>query len=210
MAARVGVVGADPHEPVHAVLGAEVAIGVLARHEERGALDARLLPLLQIHHLDTVAVPLGPAEVHPVQHVGPVLRLGAAGSGVDGEDRVHVIVLAAEHHLELGGIGALLEIGDERSEILLDGLALAAELEEHFGVVEVGEDLPPLGEDRFDLGAALVDDLGGGRITPEGGVGHARVQLVELDLAGGKVKDSSGARRGGPSPRRGVEEFPRP
>ncbi len=34
------------------------------------------------------AAPLGPAQVHPHQHLGPVLRLGAAGARMDGDDRV--------------------------------------------------------------------------------------------------------------------------
>ena len=42
------------------------------------------------------AAALAPAEVHAQQHLGPVLRLEAAGAGVDLDDRVAGVVLAAE------------------------------------------------------------------------------------------------------------------
>src|SRR6185369_11959446 len=49
---------------------------------EGGALDARFLAVLPLHQLDLVAVLLGPAQVHAEEHLGPVLRLGAAGAGM--------------------------------------------------------------------------------------------------------------------------------
>ena len=51
--------------------------------------------------LDVVAVLLGPAQVHAQQHLGPVLRLGAAGPGVDGHDGVLLVVRAGELELQL-------------------------------------------------------------------------------------------------------------
>ena len=39
---------------------------------------------------------LGPAGVHPVQHLRPVLGLGAAGAGVEGQNGVVGVVFAAE------------------------------------------------------------------------------------------------------------------
>ena len=55
----------------------------------------------EVEHLGAEAAALGPAQVHAQQHLRPVLRLGAAGARVDGEDGVAVVVLAAEHQLEL-------------------------------------------------------------------------------------------------------------
>ena len=37
-----------------------------------------------------------PAQIHAQQHGGPVLRLGAAGAGLDGHDGVEVIGFAGE------------------------------------------------------------------------------------------------------------------
>jgi hypothetical protein len=39
---------------------------------------------------------LGPAQVHPQEHLGPVGRLGPAGSGTDREERGALVVFAGE------------------------------------------------------------------------------------------------------------------
>ena len=51
--------------------------------------------------LDLVAVLLGPARVHARQHLGPVLRFGAAGAGVDFEVGVVAVGLARQQALQL-------------------------------------------------------------------------------------------------------------
>ena len=52
-----------------------------------------------MRHLE--AVPLRPAHVHPHEHLGPVLRFGAAGSGMDREHGVAAVLGALQHRLEL-------------------------------------------------------------------------------------------------------------
>ena len=47
------------------------------------------------------AAALGPALVHPQQHLGPVLGVGPAGPGVDLADGVALVVLAREQRLQL-------------------------------------------------------------------------------------------------------------
>jgi hypothetical protein len=44
---------------------------------------------------------VGPAQVHAQQHIGPVLRLGAAGTGLNIEIGVVGVHFAAEHPAEL-------------------------------------------------------------------------------------------------------------
>ena len=73
---------------MHALLGAEEPVGVLARGAERRRLDAGLLPRAGLEQLDLEAAPLGPAHQHAQHHLGPVLGVGAAGAGVDGHERV--------------------------------------------------------------------------------------------------------------------------
>ena len=51
-----------------------------------------------------------------------------------------VIVLAAEHHLELGLAGPPLEILQHRHEILLHRVALAAEIHERRGILQIREE----------------------------------------------------------------------
>ena len=48
-----------------------------------------------------------PAKIHAQQHFRPVLRFGAAGAGLDGDDGVQAIVFTGEKsfRFELGYIG---------------------------------------------------------------------------------------------------------
>jgi len=63
-------------------------------------------------------MPLGPAQIHAQQHLGPVLRLGAAGAGLDVQIGRGRIQLACEHAAEFElGERALISV-----QILADGL----------------------------------------------------------------------------------------
>ena len=73
---------ADPHQPMHASLGLQPAIGVRAGDQQRCRLDAGLLALAGFLQLHLVAVLLGPPHIHPQQHLGPILGFGAARPGV--------------------------------------------------------------------------------------------------------------------------------
>ena len=94
----------DADEPVDAGLGRHQAVGVVAGDGDRGALDAGLVARLVVDDLALEAAALGPAQVHAQQHLRPVLRLGAAGARVDGDDGVLLVVLAAEHLPGLGRV----------------------------------------------------------------------------------------------------------
>ncbi len=91
---------------------------------------------LVVEHLALEAAALGPLQIHPQQHVGPVLRLGSAGTGMDRDDGVGAIVLAAEHLLDLGRLDFGLERVERLEEIGADVLALARPFEQHAEVVE--------------------------------------------------------------------------
>ena len=123
--ARLAAVGRverrQPHQPVHAALGAEQAVGVLAGGAEGGRLDARFLARARLQQLDLEAAALGPAHQHPQHHLRPVLRVGAAGARVDGHERVAGVVAPGEQPLLLERRQALLDRGD-----LLVDLAPAA------------------------------------------------------------------------------------
>ena len=101
--------GRQAHEPVHALLGAEQPVGVLALGAEGGRLDAGLLPRADLEQLDLEAALLGPAHQHPQHHLGPVLGVGAARAGVDGDERVAGVVAAGEQPLLLELVEARLD-----------------------------------------------------------------------------------------------------
>ena len=92
VAARRGVEGRDPHQPVDAALGGEETVGVLAAGDEGGRLEAGLLPRRGLLHLDLEAAALGPAQVHAQEDLRPVLGVGAAGAGVDRDHGVAGVV----------------------------------------------------------------------------------------------------------------------
>ena len=91
----------------------EQPVGVVAGHRERRALDAGLVARLQVDDLAPEAAALRPAQVHAQQHLGPVLRLGAAGARMDRDDRVLAIELARQHRPDLGGLHVA-RVGVER------------------------------------------------------------------------------------------------
>src|SRR2546422_10448033 len=70
-----GVQRRDPHQPVHARLALEEAVGILARDLDGRRLDPRLVPGEEVHDLRLEARALAPAEIHPEEHLRPVLRL---------------------------------------------------------------------------------------------------------------------------------------
>ena len=65
------------------------------------ALDARLIARLLIDDLDLETPPLAPAQIHPVKHERPVLRLRPPRPGMDLDVAIIRIGLAVEQRLEL-------------------------------------------------------------------------------------------------------------
>ena len=107
----------EPHEPVDAALGLERPVGVLAVDGDRGRLEARLLPRARLDDLGLEAASLGPAQVHAEEHLGPVLRVGAALAAVDRDERVAGVVLAGEERVLLEPGQLALERRDEPGDV---------------------------------------------------------------------------------------------
>ena len=185
LAAGVGVKRADTHQAVHAVLAFQHAVGVRALHHHRSALDARLVAVQHVQHLHAVAVLFGPAGVHAVQHLGPVLRLGAAGPGVEGQDCVAVVVLAVEHRHQLqlvNGLGnflhRLLALFGQRGVVLL-----LDHLQQRVRFLILGGQLAVTFELVFQLAHLAVDLLAAFLVVEKAGHGHLVLQLGQALLA---------------------------
>src|SRR2546422_10896516 len=86
---------------VHARLALEEAVGILARDLDGRRLDPRLVPGEEVHDLRLEARALAPAEIHPEEHLRPVLRLRPTGARMDREDRRLGVVGAGHHDLQL-------------------------------------------------------------------------------------------------------------
>ncbi len=102
-----------------------------------------LLSLGRLVDLDGEASTLGPARVHPQQHLGPVLGVGAAGAGVQLDDRVVLVVRSAEETLGLErgdgvteSVNRDLELVEERAVDLIAYKRLAGEFGQDGGVVQ--------------------------------------------------------------------------
>jgi hypothetical protein len=137
-------------------------------------------------------VPLAPAQVHALEHLGPVGRLGAAGAGADRDDGVLRVELAREQQQ-----GAL------ALELDAQGVALAGDLGLGLTVGRVAQELKELKEvggallerapelDLLPQSLGLADDLlRGALVVPEPGLAGARVEGRDALFLGGEVKDA--------------------
>src|SRR5207237_6975116 len=93
-------------------LAPEKAVGILALDLDGRRLDPRLVAGEEIHDLRLAARALAPAEIHPEEHLRPVLRLRSASTGMDREDRRFRVVGARHHDLQLELVQVSAEAGD--------------------------------------------------------------------------------------------------
>ena len=100
MAPGLAVEGRDAHQAVHAALGLQPAIGVLALDAHGGRLDAGLLARALLQPFELVAAGVGPAHIHAQQHLRPVLRLRATRPGIDFQIAVIAVGLAGKQALQ--------------------------------------------------------------------------------------------------------------
>ena len=209
LAARVGVERRDADEPVHAAFAREQTERVATLHRERGRAEAGFGAGRHLVDLDGEAAPLGPAQVHAQEHVGPVLRVGAARAGVDRADRVAVVVLAGEQRAQLQRVELTAERGDAGVDLLLDRVValLARELGER---LEVGDRAVELVDERdvfLELRELGVDLAGAVLVVPE--VGLADLDLELPDPGRGRRRSSgrrARLRRGGAASVRSSEK----
>ena len=76
-------------------LAFEIAVSILTLYQNRGTLDAGLVAVQVIQYRHLIIMPLGKPQIHSVKHLHPILGLGTAGTGVEGEDGVVLIEFTA-------------------------------------------------------------------------------------------------------------------
>ena len=116
MAAVAGIERRLAHQAMHAGLGAQPAVGVLALTSTVALFMPATSPGFESMTSQREAARGAPAQVHAQQHLRPVLRLGAAGAGLDVEEGVVRVHLAVEHALEL----EVAHVGFEPLRVALD------------------------------------------------------------------------------------------
>ena len=156
----IAVVRADPDQPVDAAFGLQIAIGIVALNKDGRRLDPGLLAGVVVDQFDLHAVALGPAGVHPLQHAGPVLALGAAGAGIDLDIAVVGVGLAGQQCRHLVAVGAVGKLG-QSGDAVVDQGGVAFRLghgDQLDRVLQFAFDLAG-GADRFFQALALAHDL---------------------------------------------------
>jgi hypothetical protein len=135
---------------------------------------------------------LGPPEVHPEEHLGPVGRLGAACARADRDDGVLRVVVAGEQEER----SLALELPPEQVRLALDvgrRLGVRRLLEEVDELDQVGGSLlerAPEG-DLLAQALGLADDLlGSSLVVPEPGLDRPSIELRYAFVLGSEVKDA--------------------
>ena len=181
---------------MHTGLRSEPAIGKVALYMDRRALDPGHIARRYLQHVDGELMFLGPAHIHPKQHLGPVLRLGSAGTGLNIDIGIVLIELAREHAAKFefrNGLLGNLEIADDISEKLLVVLA-RSELEQFRRIVQRSFERRDRLDDIGQRCPLPAESLGALRIRPDGGIFQLALDLLEpftLDIV---VKDTPLAR----------------
>ena len=185
LAPMLGVERRDPDQPVHPPFGRQEAVRKAPPDDEGGREEPGLLALGRLIDLDAEAAPLGPPRVHAQEHLGPVLRVGPAGTGMDLGHRIAVVVLAREQRLELEPGHPGLEIAECLLKLLgqfrfwrATRLGLGDQLVEHTRVVETRDQLLELGQvvgDPAELGRHRAAAVG---VVPQIGLRGLGLKLV--------------------------------
>ena len=180
---------------MNAAFGLGPAIGLRPLDQHRRILDAGLFARVEIDQLDLVAALLGPARIHALEHLRPVLAFGAAGARIDFDIGVVVIGLAAQQRRHLVALGLLrqqFQRGGAFDRHRLVALGLR-HLDQFGGVGKIGLDTARR-RDRFvqssPLGHHRLRRLG---IVPKLGVLDAVVQFIETAKGTIPVKETSSA-----------------
>jgi hypothetical protein len=96
----IGVKRGDPDQPVDPGLAFQVTIRIITLNFRGSRFDAPL-GLQPVHFLHGESLPFRPAEVHPVEHLGPVTGFGSPGPGMDCEKTAVFIHLAAHEFQDI-------------------------------------------------------------------------------------------------------------
>jgi len=138
-------------------------------------------------------VPLGPAGVHALQHLGPILRLGAAGAGVDLDEGVVAVGLAGQQAFDLAALGLRRHrLQGGHGVRHHGGVAVAlGQLDQLHAVGDLNLQLADGVDAGGDAGAFAHEDLRRFGIAPERRVLGAVVQLLKAGEGDIPVKDAS-------------------
>jgi hypothetical protein len=161
----------------------------VAVDDEGGREQPGLLPFGRLVDFDREAAPLGPALVHPEEHLGPVLGVRTARAGVHFTHGVELVVFAGEQRLQLQrpesrteGVDHVDQFGVERGVTRSLGGRFLAQLEQCLRVLERAAQRVELFQVSGDPPEFLGDGARIVSVVPEIGPGHFGLQFDSSDL----------------------------
>jgi hypothetical protein len=192
------VEGADPDESVDARLALEIPVGPGAADRHRGALNPGHVVILPIEQFNREVVLRGPGGIHSQEHLGPVVGVGTAVTGVDRHEGIAGIVGAGEQRGELQGVEQFLQSVSPDGQIGFERFVFSGKLLECLEILPHGQRLFERLEDgihSLELGDGGLGLLG---IGPEVGLAHRGFEPGGGLLASSPVKESPAAVAVGP------------
>ena len=85
---------------MNARLGPQPPKGIFALNVHGGRFNTRDFTLGQFGDYGFEALVFSPAQIHAQDHVGPILSLGSAGTGLNFQIGIILVLLATEHAAE--------------------------------------------------------------------------------------------------------------
>ncbi len=195
VAARRRIVGRDTHQPVHAAFRLQPTVGVEAGDFQRRRLDAGFFAGAFFEPFDLIAVMVGPAGIHAQKHFSPVLRLCAAGTGLDLQEAVVLVGFARQQRFQLRLLGTAEQFAHRRLGLGHDvGVAFGfGQFKQIGGIAQIAVQTVDFLDAGFDLGALAHQRLRLGGIVPDVRAFGEGVQFFETELCLIVVKDASSA-----------------
>ena len=87
----------NPYQPMHTRLSTQQAKRKLSGDGKRRRLDSSLIPVLNFIDFSPETLPFRPAQIHPHQHLGPVLALSSACPRMHCHDGIQRVVFFRQH-----------------------------------------------------------------------------------------------------------------
>ena len=166
---------------MYALLRFQVAVGIDAIDLKSHRLDARLIPVQIIQHLQGITLTLRPAGVHAVQHTAPIAALRASRPGVELQNGIVFVILSRQQYTDPQSVqlpGKFIQFtADLRNQG--DVLLLIAHLDQGQDIVVLGLKLAEILHGILHVFQFFHQLVGAVRIVPEAGSLHLHLQFFD-------------------------------
>ena len=95
---------------MHTIFTLQKSVGIFSLNQNGRRFHPSLVSLLIVHDFVGKAMALSPASVHPIEHLAPILRLGAASARLKAHQGVVFVVMSSEERLNTAGLHLLSQL----------------------------------------------------------------------------------------------------